>query len=123
MSATGNELRTRITSGPRTHASTLRNYRKRLSLDLSGAQMEVAARVEVDSRLLSRFSYDLSTPTPIREERSGAFTRGSLSAAASPSTLMVDVGSGFFMLRLDGDGDGGFESITPVSLEELEAHL
>lgn len=105
------------------HASTLRNYRNEIRMDGALVTNGISASVETSNKWLGSVAYELTTPVQLVES-SGAFTSGTLKLAGRNSALLVTgTGADAFSLRLDADGDGGYEGNASTTKSELEGYI
>lgn len=106
------------------HSLTLTNYSMTATESSSGSAITMSASVQTTNGRLGSgtFSYTVATVTPLAVSASGAITGGSIKVTGSGSSLLLTAtGSDAFTLQVDTNGDGTYDSNTPVTRTQLQA--
>jgi hypothetical protein len=107
-----------------THSVTVFNYSMSVSENASGSTMNLSATVQTNNSRLgaSPVSYSISMPTPITVSSTGAITAGAIKVTGANSSLLLTVtSSDSFSLQVDTNGDGSYDSTSPVTRSQLQA--
>jgi hypothetical protein len=120
-------LSSTVSTASSSRQQTLRNYSQKIDQTSTQSVVTVSATVETNNTRLgggTLVSYGLSTPAPLTLNASGAYTGGSLRVTGAASGLLLTVnGTDTFILQVDANGDGIFESNSTVTRAQLNAQL